>query len=109
MDSTSGLNMAVIGITTVFLALSMLVAIVSGMARMLGDKPPAAAAAAAPTQPGTPTGPDPRLRAVALAAFALHHHVTRRRRFTPLVAAEAGTPWIQAARAEQASALPTRG
>ncbi len=109
MDSTSGLNMAVIGITTVFLALSMLVAVVSGLARLLNDSPPTAEPTAAATEPAAATGPDPRLRAVALAAFAFHHHVARRRRFTPLAAAETGTPWIQAARAEQAGAVPTRG
>lgn len=114
MDPTSGLNMTVVGVTTVFVALSMLVASVAALARILsrptadaGAEEASAATATAPSD--AVAGTAPQLRAVAVAAFTFHHHVTRRRRFAEVVIAAAGTPWLQAARAEQAGALPTRG
>jgi Na+-transporting methylmalonyl-CoA/oxaloacetate decarboxylase gamma subunit len=111
------LEVTVVGVATVFIALVMLVGAVSALARILrgpaglATSPAAGLAAdtAAPVSATPASRPGPRLRAVAIAAYAFHHHVTRRRRFAGLVEAQAGAPWRQAGRAEQATRLPTRG
>ncbi len=89
-----------IGLTTVFAALLALVGMLTLMGRLIGPKPAAKAEAApkpaADAAAGAGSGPDEDvLRAVAIAAFALHqsHRITVR-------GAEPPTAWGQIARVQ---------
>ena len=72
----SGLNMAVIGVTTVFLALSLLILVVTITARLVGGSTaaaPAGASSAAPAGEGESAAFErDELARVAVAAYALH-------------------------------------
>ena len=104
-SASSGLNMTVVGVTTVFLALTLLLAVVTIMAKLVGGEtatasPGAKAASASGAAPipagGSPAVERDELSRVALAAYALH----QARRVSVRGPAPA-SPWLRAGRQNQ--------
>ena len=103
----SGPTMAVVGIGTVFVALAIIVAIVSLTARILASPDTTAiavsdAVGAASDQVESQDGE--RLQKVALAAYGFH--LARRVSVRGHVAS---TPWLRAGRQAQVDRIPSRG
>jgi len=104
MDSaTSGLNMTVVGVTTVFIALALLLVVVTIMARIVGGpaKPEArGGAAAAPDRPAmagaSAADRDADLEQVAIAAYALHQAIS-----VSVRGPEPASAWLRAGRQVQ--------
>jgi Na+-transporting methylmalonyl-CoA/oxaloacetate decarboxylase gamma subunit len=106
--------MAVVGITMVYFALTMLVAVLVVLSRMVdrGKEPrakptPPAAAPASPPETADSTvadGDARRLELVALAAYGVHlrRRVSVRKTVEP-------SPWSRAGRANQVMRFPGRG
>ncbi len=96
-----GWEMTVVGTTTVFLALSLLVAVLSIVARLIEGRT-ATPAPAKPKEPAPPQGArppagnDPDLLAIAVAAYGAH----RRRRVVVRPPSEASA-WRLRGRSEQ--------
>jgi len=100
----SGVNVTVVGVTTVFLALTLLVTVLSVLSRILNGKD-TVRYSPTPTEPadGGRSNDDRLLELVAAAAYGLHatHRVT--------VAAPAPpSPWLKAGRARQVQRFPKR-
>jgi sodium pump decarboxylase gamma subunit len=102
-SASSGLNMTVVGLITVFLALSLLIVVVTIMARLVGGS--AATAPARATAAGTSSTAAAgesaaferdELARVAVAAYALH----QARRVSVRGPAPA-SPWLRAGRQTQ--------
>ena len=107
----SGPTIAVIGIGTVFVALSILVAVISVTARFLARRDAPAAPHAAPagatvaTRTTEDSTPDrDRLLSVALAAYAFH--LDKR---VIVRAHVASSPWLRAGRQAQVDRIASRG
>lgn len=105
----NGPTMAVVGISTVFVALAIIVAIVSLIARILTPSGSAAIAQAAAVE--TPAAAEQdnadnkdRLQQVALAAYGFH--LARRVSVRGHVAS---SPWLRAGRQAQVDRIPSRG
>ena len=103
----SGPTMAVVGIGTVFVALAIIVTIVSLIARILGTDeslplPPAAPAVDIEAAAMQASGKD-RLQQAALAAYAFHlsRRVTVRAHVPP-------SPWLRAGRQAQVDRIRGR-
>ncbi len=114
----SGPNMAVVGITTVFVALTIIVTVVSIVARVLAKNegasvsPEAASAFAAAADASTAqqshgsndSAGNELLRRVAMAAYAYHlgTRVSVRANVAP-------SPWLRAGRQAQVNRIQSRG
>jgi Na+-transporting methylmalonyl-CoA/oxaloacetate decarboxylase gamma subunit len=103
----SGPTMAVVGIGTVFVALAIIVAIVSLTARILTSADSTAIAvgdAVSATGDQVESRDNDRLQQVALAAYGFH--LARRVSVRGHVAS---TPWLRAGRQAQVDRIPPRG
>jgi Na+-transporting methylmalonyl-CoA/oxaloacetate decarboxylase gamma subunit len=108
----SGPTMAVVGITTVFIALAIIVGAVSAVARIVASndgvtvtaEAASAFAAAADASASNESGDEDVLRRVATAAYAYHL-----RRCVTVRASVASTPWLRAGRQAQVDRIQSRG
>ena len=98
----SALNVTIVGIGTVFVALSSMVGALMIMDRLVnGPREPAQPVAAAPAAAARPAAPALDLRAIALAAFAMHQN-----RRVSVRAPEKASPWGTAAKMRSIQRYP---
>mgnify|MGYP001162774527 CR=1 FL=1 len=103
---TSGLNVTVVGVGVVFTALTMIVAVVSIMGRLLGapNGAPVPATAELPQIPGEQDQSEGELLArVAAAVYAFH-----RRHSVAVRGPQPSSAWLRAGRSRQVMRFPDR-